>query len=85
MWTRDTAAESRPRAFYQNGVIYRLSAESPAERGGCAGCSMGHISTRSARGIARNPGPMRYLVADERSTTTPPFGIEEVHEPESNP
>jgi hypothetical protein len=46
---------------------------------------MGDIPTSRARGVPRDSGPMRYLIADERSTTTTPFGIEEVHEPESNP
>jgi hypothetical protein len=84
MRMRDGAPEPGPYPLHQDLIINRPSPELPAERRDCARRSMGHIATRRACGVTGDPGPMRHLVAQERPTTSTPFGIEKVHEPESN-
>jgi hypothetical protein len=84
MWMRNTPAEPRPHPLDKHRIFDEISTKSAAELRSRARHAMRHIPTRRARGITSNPGPMRQLIADERSTTPAPFGIEEVHEPESN-
>jgi hypothetical protein len=61
-------------------IINPLSAQRPAERRYRAGRPLHHVSTGCARGLAREPGCMRQLVADEGSTAPAPFDVEKVHE-----